>query len=251
MWDGINTDAATIAKLIGPNDLVAYYIDGHFAWTEEEKALFPNNQHVTITVLGNPADVADCETGDMDPPATARWIRSQRARGYLRPTAYRSLSLMQDLRDSTEELVMGKDWDSWVADYDNQTADVYQGSAAKQFKNTAAYDETVIYDNGWPHRSVPAAPVLVSVTDPRWPAGQVLKIGDRGNAVMALQKALAGTMIHGVRGIAVDGDFGQQTRTALRNFQSNEQLTLDGLAGNQVRGTLVNMGRLNSAGQAA
>ena len=83
MYDGIRTDARTIAKLIKPGDLVAYYVDGAYAWTEDEIALFPKNIHVTITVIGNSADVADCETGDMSETEVKDWIDRQRARGLL------------------------------------------------------------------------------------------------------------------------------------------------------------------------
>src|ERR1700744_2245309 len=130
MWDGVNSDARYIKSIIKPGDLIAYYIDGAFAWTPAEIALFPNNIHVTITVLGNPADVADCETGDMTPASAANWGRDQRNKGYYRPPIYRSCSMMSDVRQTTGNLVMGRDWDAWVADYDNKTDQVYAGAAA-------------------------------------------------------------------------------------------------------------------------
>ena len=42
MWDGVNSDAVAIKKLIKPGDLVAYYIDGRFAWSKTEISLFPH-----------------------------------------------------------------------------------------------------------------------------------------------------------------------------------------------------------------
>lgn len=252
MYDGVNTDARTISRLAKPGDLVAYYIDGEFAWTPEEIALFQYNSHVTITVLGNPADVADCETGDMTPESAANWVRQRRAAGYFRPTVYRSLSLMGDIRSATGDLVMGKDWDSWVADYDNSPGAVYPGSIAKQYRSVTDYDESVVFDDGWPHRvatqTTPAAPI----TAPKWPAGLVLQIGNKGNAVKALQQALSGSGIYGVRGIAADGIFGEQTQTAVRNFEASQHFTVDsGIAGSQVRNALIRLGQLNTAGQAA
>jgi peptidoglycan hydrolase-like protein with peptidoglycan-binding domain len=247
MWDGIRQDAKTIAKFIKPGQMVAYYIDGLYAWTSAEIGLFPNNQHVTITVLGNPADAGDAETGDMTPDGAARWVRDQKAAGYWRPTIYRSLSVMDDVRKTTGTLVMGKDWDSWVADYDNNTASVYPGSAVKQFRNTSDFDENEVYDDGWPHRSMS---IVAPITSPKWPAGALLMFGNRGNAVEAMQKALSGSGIRGVRGIGVDGNFGGQTLIGLKNFQAAENLTIDGKAGNQTRNALINLGFLNTAGQA-
>jgi peptidoglycan hydrolase-like protein with peptidoglycan-binding domain len=250
MWDGVNSDAKSIKSLAKPNDLIAYYIDGAFAWTKQEIALFPNNKHVTITVLGNPADVADCETGDMTPASAANWVRSQKARGYDRPTVYRSLSMMQDVRQTTGTLIMGRDWDAWVADYDNKTSQVYSGSVAKQFKNAAYYDESIVYDDNWPHRTIGSSPVTAPVTAPKWPAGQICKEGAVGHAVVALQQACHNSGMTGVRGITVDGVFGAQTLSAVRNFQKAERLTVDGIAGSNTRSKMMQIGLLNSAGQA-
>jgi Putative peptidoglycan binding domain len=250
MHDGINTDAASIAKIIKPGDLVAYYIDGRYAWTPEERAMFPNNEHITITVLGNPADVADCETGDLTPEEAAAWIERQRARGYFRPSVYRSLSLMQDIRNATGPLIMGKDWDSWVADYDDSTSNVYPGAAAKQYRNESIQDLSEVYDDGWPHRSAPTTPVPVSVQHPKWPGGVTLQFNNRGNAVEALQQSLANSGIYGVRGIDVDGVFGQQTQTAVRNFQAEVRIQVDGIAGAETRASLISHGLMNAVGEA-
>lgn len=249
MYDGINTDAKAIAQVIKPGDLVAYYIDGRFAWSRDEIGLFPFNTHVTITVLGNPADVADCETGDLTPQGAADWVRKQKANGYDRPTIYRSLSGMDDIRQTTGALVMGRDWDSWVADYDNNQNSVYPGSAAKQYKTTNNDDVSAVFDDLWPHRVVirPTAPIMA----PKWQAGLVLQFGNKGHAVEALQKALRNSGIVGVRGIAYDGFFGEQTQTAVRNFEAAEDLVVDsGVAGPAVRNALIRIGLLNSAGQA-
>jgi peptidoglycan hydrolase-like protein with peptidoglycan-binding domain len=250
MYDGINTDARAIAKLIKPGDLVAYYIDGRYAWGQDEISLFPYNTHVTITVLGNPADVADCETGDMTPQSAAEWIVRQRHNGYLRPTVYRSRSVMKDIREATGELVMGRDWDSWVADYDNNADPDYSGEVAKQYRSLLDHDVSAVYDDLWPHRHA-IHPPIAAVESPKWPVGLILRLGNKGNAVEALQKACYGSGIRGVRGIEVDGIFGQQTQTAVRNFEAFEHLNVDsGIAGTQVRNAFIRIGALSSAGQA-
>jgi peptidoglycan hydrolase-like protein with peptidoglycan-binding domain len=66
----------------------------------------------------------------------------------------------------------------------------------------------------------------------------VLREGDTGGAVTVLQKALSGSGIRGVRGITVDGVFGSQTLTAVRNFQAAKGLTVDGIAGRETRAAL-------------
>lgn len=71
-----------------------------------------------------------------------------------------------------------------------------------------------------------------------WPQGTVLREGDTGDAVKVLQTALRDSKIKGVRGITVDGAFGPQTLTSVRNFQSYKKLAVDGIAGAQTRAAL-------------
>ena len=72
-----------------------------------------------------------------------------------------------------------------------------------------------------------------------WPPSAVLAYGSKGNDVKVLQTALSRSGIRGVRGITVDGDFQNQTQTAVRNFQYAKGLTVDGLAGPKTRQALV------------
>jgi hypothetical protein len=69
---------------------------------------------------------------------------------------------------------------------------------------------------------VPGVPVM--------PAS-VLHLGSQGGDVTLLQERLSGSHLEGVRGIAVDGVFGQQTDTAVRNFQKLKGLAVDGIVG--------------------
>lgn len=73
---------------------------------------------------------------------------------------------------------------------------------------------------------------------PAWPAGLVLRPGDAGEAVRVLQQALSDSGRRGVRGITVDGVFGRQTETALRNYQRARGLAIDGIAGPATRAAL-------------
>ncbi len=58
---------------------------------------------------------------------------------------------------------------------------------------------------------------------------KVLKIGDKGNDVKKLQEQLL-KLKYNVGDI--DGIFGEKTKQALMNFQKDNQLTVDGIAGN-------------------
>jgi peptidoglycan hydrolase-like protein with peptidoglycan-binding domain len=59
-----------------------------------------------------------------------------------------------------------------------------------------------------------------------------------------LQAALSNSGIYGVRGITVDGSFGNQTRTALGNFQAHEGLHEDWIAGPATRTRLARLNDL-------
>lgn len=82
------------------------------------------------------------------------------------------------------------------------------------------------------------APAPPAITWSQWPASATLQQGSTGAAVKVLQTACRDSGMHGVRGITVDGDFGPQTLTAVRNFQAAKKLTVDGIAGPQTRAAL-------------
>ena len=69
--------------------------------------------------------------------------------------------------------------------------------------------------------ATPPTPVAITPRD--------LKLGDKGNDVMALQKAL---------GIIADGDFGPDTAKAVKGFQHANGLRVDGVAGSNTRAAL-------------
>lgn len=73
-------------------------------------------------------------------------------------------------------------------------------------------------------KPTPAAPVVPS-------GNPQLKPGSVGKQVAAMQYYLRNSGIRGVRGINADGDFGPQTETAVKNFQSYAKLTEDGVYG--------------------
>jgi hypothetical protein len=79
----------------------------------------------------------------------------------------------------------------------------------------------------------------------QWPPDVQLSFG-AGNelAVKVLQTALRNSGIYGVRGITIDGAWGNQTRTAVGNFQVHEGLTEDWIAGPVTRTRLARLNDL-------
>jgi len=240
MLDGINSLAAGIHQQFPDAQMVAGYLNGRYAWSQQDWDLFPHASHVEITITAsvNAGDVLDVENGDATPDQTAGWIAMRKAAGYYRPTIYCSRSVIPAVRAGTGRYVLGRDYDIWVADYTGSPHEVTApGSpaascAVTQYESTAKWDASAVYDDGWPHRSAPSAA-------PAWPAGVTLREGSTGDAVRVLQQALRDSGIVGVRGITVDGSFGMQTLTAVRNFQAARGLVVDGIAGPATRTALI------------
>lgn len=88
-----------------------------------------------------------------------------------------------------------------------------------------------------------AAPVGIATADAASTAVS-LKVGQRGQAVTALQHLL------NARGhrVAVDGSYGDQTKAAVRAFQSRNGLTVDGVAGPRTQAKLVAVVKYGSGG---
>lgn len=136
MYDSIH--ASAIPKTA---EMVAGWVDGIYAWTPADWALFPLARKVRISVLGNPAEVADVENG-------ALTIQQAIARGY--GTVYCSLNSWEANRAAYQS--MGKAeplW--WIADYDG-VAQIPAGAIAKQYTDNPPsnpYDTSVVADY-WP-----------------------------------------------------------------------------------------------------
>jgi hypothetical protein len=168
MFDGINSLAAGIARQFPQAAKVAGYVNGTYAWSQAEWDLFPHADHVTISVraAANEGDVLDCEPGDAMPAQVRAWIEMRHAAGLYRPTVYCSESAVPAVRAGTGPLILGRDYDIWVAKYDNLTTIApppglpVASYAAKQYRSRADCDISVVYDPGWPHRQ-PAHPAPI------------------------------------------------------------------------------------------
>jgi hypothetical protein len=166
MYDGVRSLAAGIHHSFPNAAMVAGYDNGLYAWTTAEWNLFPHavKVHISITASANTGDVLDVEQGDATPAQAKAWIEMRKRAGLYRPTIYCSRSVIPAVRQATGNLVLGRDYDIWAADYTGQPHQVVAPGtpsalcAATQYINTTGYDASVVYDDGWPHRSAPKPP---------------------------------------------------------------------------------------------
>lgn len=254
MYDGIMDDAAIIHRSFPNAEMVAGYVNGIYAWKQSHWNLFPNAVKVQITVNNsNIGHVLDVEQGDATPAQTEAWIRARKAAGIYRPTIYCNLATVPDVRTGTGPYILGKDYDLWVADYNGTTTSPYNDCAAKQYASYANWDVSAVYDDAWPHLHAPSptptpAPSKTTVT---WASGATYSIANESTTlagVKALQAGMNKAGLYGSRGLKVDGSFGPTTQTAVRNFQSDTSLSIDGIAGPATRSKLISLHALSSSG---
>src|ERR1700751_493260 len=156
MYDGINSDASTIAQKFPNAAMVAGYINGNFAWTQAEWNLFPRANHVTISVTAS-ADAGaglDAAAGDATPAQTAGWIARRKASGYYRPSIYCSRSVIPAVRQGTGSYILGRDYDIWAAYW---TGSPHQGAppAATRYETPTTSAGPPLRAPAWPPRPAP------------------------------------------------------------------------------------------------
>lgn len=151
-------DAVTPANIPASAEVVAGYVDGHYAWKPADWARFPHALKVRIAVFPstNDGDVLDVEPGDATPAQAPGWVARRRAAGHPRPTVYCSRSAWPAVRaEFARQRVPEPDY--WIADYTGR-AHLLPGSVATQWTDAGPYDVSIT--NGvWPRTTAPAPPV--------------------------------------------------------------------------------------------
>jgi len=141
LYDSVNS-----AAICENAALVAGYVDGAFAWTDQDWARHPSARHVRIAVFADTddGDVLDCEQGDASPRECPAWIAMRQAAGLAVPTIYCSLWTMPFVQTACDGLV----YDLWIADWTDEPH-IPDGAVACQFSAKTTYDVTLCSDN-WP-----------------------------------------------------------------------------------------------------
>jgi len=164
MYDGIPADIPAIVRDFGDPQMVAGYVDGIYAWSQADWDQFPKAAKLRISAIPGSAQaltahIADCETGDYTPASAAAWAAAKKAKGEW-PTIYANLSNVLEVRQATGKMVLGADYDIWLAWYNGDPAQYVFGDGkkvvAKQYISTNSYDKSEVYRDSWPDK--PTAP---------------------------------------------------------------------------------------------
>lgn len=146
-------DSVTAADI--PHDAVAVagYVDGFYAWSEQDWRRFPNayKLRVAISAATNDGDVLDVETGDATPAQAPGWVAMRRAAGLARPILYCGRWQWAALQAAMAQA--GQEADYWVAQYTG-APHLIEGAVAVQWAGDATsgghYDLSDI-DDTWVH----------------------------------------------------------------------------------------------------
>lgn len=127
-------DSTTPWEIPRDAEMVAYYVDGKYAWPQEWLDMFPNATKVGISAIGQrTAQVGDVEVGCIWPPANAvPWVRRARADGY-DPTIY--VNQRNDWAPTRQAFINAGEpephW--WVAGYDGDDDYIPDDAVARQY----------------------------------------------------------------------------------------------------------------------
>lgn len=158
MYDSV--DPADIPSL-QPGNLVAYYIDGRYAWPKDAVAkVAATNPVVSITVMGGiaVADVVDCEKGDVTPEQAAQWYNVM-ASNHRFATIYCSESVAPEVVQACAAQGIAQP-QLWVASWTNRVhmAEVPGAKVvATQWTSDTArnFDESIVDDTVWLRNETP------------------------------------------------------------------------------------------------
>ena len=219
-------DNVEVSLFVPGGDAYAGYVNGLYANISAVRAYAKAQgaQVVDISVFASgDATCLDVEPGNATPAQAPGWVKRQVARGVRRPIVYCSASQMNTvLRYLQGAGISRGQVRLWAAHYGagrhicgpatcHLVSVACDGTQWTDRSHGRSLDESALADN------------FFGLPDPH----PVLRLGDRGAAVVTLQRRLN---VWGAR-LVVDGAFGDKTLAAVKAFQSARKLAVDGVVG--------------------
>lgn len=156
-------DSVTVENIPATAQMVAGYVDGHYANIHLLRAHFPHAVVVGIATSSHTDDgqVLDVEKGDATPNGAVAWVQMRRRAGAI-PTVYTSLSEWGSVKEAFSKSGISQPF-YWIANWDGVVS-IPSGAIAKQFENTPRYDISVV-TTYWP--GVDPKPVTTPTPKPK------------------------------------------------------------------------------------
>jgi peptidoglycan hydrolase-like protein with peptidoglycan-binding domain len=227
-------------------EAVATYGNGRFANHAAARAEFPHAHLLEIDVRGDGiGNAGDFEAGDMPFSRAGSWAKQRIQAGVERPVIYFSLSNWRAVMQSLQAAGLSRrDVRIWTAHYDGRP---HLCSSACGFGVTGSADATQWASpqgRGTLHGAYAGRNIDVSMTaDDFWSAGasrlarqrsRHARLGDSGAVVERLTRRLSYVHSHRSGHPYLDGPrrrFDGETLHALRRFQAEHHLAVDGVYG--------------------
>lgn len=225
-------DSVDVSQIPGDAVAVAGYADGRYANIAALQAAFPRALVLSITTSGADAHATavDEEPGDASVAGAVAWLRAAAARGTWRPCAYASVSGMGALLAAVQAAGLQlSDFRFWSAHYGagahicgpatcrlvSRAMDATQWTDAALGRNL---DESLLAVGFFPWYTE----LMTEIP--------TIQSGIAGHAqTVKIWQALL--LAHDVTGLALDGVFGEMTKSATIAFQTSRKLAADGVVG--------------------
>ena len=180
-------DSTTPGAIPTNAGMVAYYVDGAYAWKPLEVARFPGAIKVPVTTTGrHNVLVCDVETGDLTAAEGAAWALVELDLGN-RPTLYASWSTWHELFFQLGLLKIPESAVDWWAADPTGIRHLVPGSVATQYawpgRGSPGHFDLSVTNGTWPgtmHAVPPAPPVVAIITKPGSDTGYWLVAADGG-----------------------------------------------------------------------
>lgn len=193
-------DSTQPALIPADAPIVAYYVDGQYAWSSDQLARFTNSLKVSIACFPQTAaDILDVEQGCAAPSDVPGWLDRYAQPNWKTPTVYVNRSNW----DTVRAAVGGRRTDYWLALPGAMF--VPAGAVAVQFDYPGPYDVSMCLDE-WPRAMTPDEHQTLidinirtallynalrygnaGVADSSWPADWAARFDALGKAVANLQ----------------------------------------------------------------
>lgn len=232
-------DDVSVSLIPSGATAIAGYADGIYANLTAIRARFPNAHILDIAVSASyDATALDIESGDATNAQASAWVKRQHARGLKLPIVYTSAGNAQALINTLAANGIARNtYNLWSAHYTGRShicsKDPYPIADGTQWTSAAlgkSLDESLVSDSFFSNSNSASGTAYTPV----------LSLGTVSPAVGPVQSRLNvwQPFVKTYKVLAVDNDYGPDTKDAVTDFQTYAEISVDGEVGPQTLAAL-------------